>query len=340
MTVLETTEDPRPFRALRRTWQPVANSRDIANGNVVEATLLGVDLAIARLPSGPAAIANACPHRGARFGLGRITDDGFECPYHGWTFAADGQCTGIPSLGGACRQAEKTSIDGYPTIERYGMIWVLLESPAIAPLPDVPEFENPDWNYVVAEPMDFGCGFRREVENYLDMAHFAFAHQTTLGKAAQPVVDHYEIHSEEDGFRMEAEFPCLAGSDGEVSKLQQGHHRSQYCHLPNFTTIRQSWADGDERVLVHIPSPISPTSCRVFWGLAISPNFAGPPPEDQVRFAVDVLDEDRIMCENQRPLEVPFQESGSMVVAADRLAMTYQRRFRQWTLANLEAALV
>jgi len=75
--------------------------------------------------------------------------------------------------------------------------------------------------------------------------------------------------------------------------------------LPNLTTIRQSFADGDERVLVHIPSPISREECNVFWALAISPGFRGPAPESQISFATAVLNEDREMCENQIPHEVP-----------------------------------
>lgn len=336
---IDDEHDPRPWAALRRTWQPVALSRDLAIGQVLEVTLLDTELAVARLPTGPAAIANQCPHRGARFGLGSATSDGFTCPYHGWSFAADGRCTGIPSLGGTCRQAEITSVQAYATCERYGLVWVALDTPTISELPEIPEFES-DWSYHVAEPMDFGCGFRREIENYLDMAHFAFAHRTTLGKAAQAVVDAYQIYREADGFRMEAEFPSLAVDGETVGKLQRGHHRTQRCHLPNITTIRQAWDDGDQRVLVHVPSPISATRCRVFWAIAISPAFAGPPPEDQLRFAVAVLDEDRVMCENQRPLEVPFHERGTVAVPADRLAMTFQQRFRQWVMAALEPAAV
>ncbi len=319
-----------PFSVMRRTWQPVALGRDLVPGKISNVVLLGVHLVVWRGVSGAiGAIHDRCPHRGARFGIGSVHGDEIACPYHGWRFAGSGACMAVPSLGAATPPAG-FAIPGYDTAERYGFVWVLLESPAIAPIPDIPAFEDPAWTYVVAEPMDFASGFRREIENYLDMSHFAFAHGASLGTAASPLIDRFEIHDHEDGFRMEAEFPALAGGEANLSRLQSGHHRSQRCHLPNVTTIRQQWADGHARVLVHVPSPMTETTCRVFWAVAISPDFDGPSPEAQVAFAVGVLDEDRRMCENQVPAEVPLEMEDCRLVAADRLAVTFRRSFKDF----------
>jgi phenylpropionate dioxygenase-like ring-hydroxylating dioxygenase large terminal subunit len=206
----------------------------------------------------------------------------------------------------------------------------------------VPEFEDARWSYSVAEPMVFQAGFRREIENYLDMTHFAFAHSGSLGVAADSIVPAMEITEFPDGFQMEAPFPSLASPEVQPGKLQQAHQRRQRCFLPNFTTIRQSFADGDERVLVHIPSPNDPECCTVFWSLAISPGFRGPAPADQMAFAVRVLEEDRTMCENQVPREVPINPSrggwGVLVTPGDTLANTFQRTFRKFLLRGLGQA--
>ena len=317
-----------PFTVMRRTWQPVMLTRDLSAGKVHTAMLLGEHLALWRdTAAQPRAVRDLCPHRGARFGIGSVCGDDLVCPYHGWRFSGGGSCTAIPSLGDQ-KPPSGFGIPGYATAERYGFVWVLLEGPAIAPIPDIPAFEDATWTYVVADPMDFASGFRREIENYLDMSHFAFAHASSLGTAADPLIDRFEIHDHEDGFRMEAEFPALAGGHTHLSRLQSGHHRSQRCHLPNVTTIRQQWSDGHARVLVHVPSPMTRTSCRVFWSLAISPGFDGPPPEAQVRFAIGVLDEDRRMCENQHPPEVPMEPENCRLVPADRLAITFRRAFK------------
>ncbi len=97
----------------------------------------------------------------------------------------------------------------------------------------------------------------------------------------------------------------------------------------------------DARVLVHVPSPNTAESCTVFWALAISPGFRGPPPAAQVEFAIRVLDEDRQMCELQIPREVPLNPArggwGVLVMPGDTLATTFQKQFRRWLTAGVNA---
>lgn len=332
-----------PFRALRSTWQPVANARDLPPGGIRPVRLLGEELVVARIGDRILASENGCPHKGMRFERGRVCGGELVCPYHGWRFDAGGACTAIPSLPAArAAKLREASLRSFGVLERYGMIWVRLEGDARAPLPDVPEFEAEGWTYVVADPMDFACGFRREVENYLDMTHFAFAHAGTLGVAADPVIADLDVAETDDGFAMDAPFPADPDPRIPPGKLQEPHRRRQRCHLPNFTTIRQTFPDGDERVLLHVPSPRDPEACTVFWALAISPGFRGPSPEAQLEFAGRVLDEDREMCESQVPREVPLNPSrrgwGVLVTPGDTLANTYQRTLRRWLLRKGRSA--
>jgi phenylpropionate dioxygenase-like ring-hydroxylating dioxygenase large terminal subunit len=334
------TEDL-PFVALRRTWQPVALAADLQPGAVTGYTLLECELVLARFADGQLLAADvACPHKGARLSAGCIRDGALMCPYHGWRFDPSGACQNIPSL--VAPNPAKLALSHlhtYSIQERYGLIWVKLDATGEHELPDVPEFEHAAWLYRLGPPMRFGAGFRREIENYLDMTHFAFAHATTLGKAADPRIPDVDITLQPDGFQMDAPFPALDTPHEQPGKLQRAHHRRQRCHLPNFTTIRQTFADGDERVLVHIPSPNTRESCTVFWALAISPGFDGPAPDDQIAFAVQVLDEDRRMCELQIPAEVPINPArggwGVLVMPGDTVANTFQKCFRQWLQQEL-----
>lgn len=331
---MELTEDL-PFLALRKTWQPVALSAALPPGNVTGYTLLDQELVLARFPGGGLLAADvACPHKGARLSAGRLCGDELMCPYHGWRFDVAGGCRSIPSL--LDPNADKLRLSHlrtYDACERYGLIWVKLDASTHS-LPEVPEFEDPAWTYRLGPATPFRAGFRREIENYLDMSHFAFAHATTLGAAADARIPPMTITALPDGFQMDAPFPALATPHEPPGKLQSAHHRRQRCWLPNFTTIRQTFADGDERVLVHVPSPNSREQCTVFWSLAISPGFRGPPADEQLAFAVRVLDEDRQMCELQIPAEVPLNPArggwGVLVTPGDTLANTFQKCFRQW----------
>jgi phenylpropionate dioxygenase-like ring-hydroxylating dioxygenase large terminal subunit len=328
--------------ALRRTWQPVANSAALPLNGITGYTLLGTELVIARFANGRVLAADvACPHKGAKLSHGCFRDGELMCAYHGWRFNETGACQSIPSL--LEPNADKLALShlrSYAVQERYGLVWVQLEAAplpggAMHQLPDVPEFEDPRWTYRLGPPMAFAAGWRREVENYLDMTHFAFAHSGTLGVSADPRIRDMEITIESDGgYRMDAPFPALDTHHEMPGKLQSAHHRRQRGFLPNFTTIRQSFADGDERVLLHVPSPNTTESCTCFWSLAISPGFKGPPPEAQIEFAIKVLDEDRRMCEMQVPREVPINPArggwGVLVMPGDTLANTFQKQLRRW----------
>lgn len=335
------TEDS-PLVALRTTWQPVINSTDLIRGSVAGATLLGESLVLARFDDGSLLAAqNACSHKGFDLSRSHVCGNLLQCAYHGWRFNSAGECLDIPSLvNPPADKLELSHLRNFPVCERYGMVWVCMGEPEAPPLPDVPEFEDPAWTYVVAPPMRFQAGFRREIENYLDMTHFAFAHSTTLGVAANPVVPPMHIEEYADGFLMDAPFPALESPHEQPGKLQQAHRRRQRCFLPNFTTIRQTFEDGDERVLVHVPSPCGRDECLVFWALAISPGFAGPPLHEQLEFATRVLNEDREMCENQIPREVRVNPEkggwGVLVTPGDTLANTFQKTFRRWLLARLK----
>ena len=341
---MDISEDA-PFQVLHQTWQPVALARDLRAGEAVSYTLLGEEVVVARFEDGTLlATRDACPHKGMKLSCGHVADGRLTCAYHGWQWGPGGACVGVPSLPDPPqRLLDKAGLETFSVQERYGFVWVRLDAEEAAPLPDVPEFEGAGgWQYLPIAPMPFACGFRREVENYLDMTHFAFAHGTTLGAAADVVLPPMEIGRLDDGFEMRAPFPSVQTPGRPPAKLQSAHQRHQRCHLPNFTTIRQTFEDGDERMLVHVPSPNTPTSCTVFWALAQPADFDGPALDEQVAFSTAVLEEDRFMCERQRPAEVPISPArggwGVLVSPGDTLANTFQKAFRGFLQDHLPAA--
>ena len=86
------------LEALRDFWHPVAWAHELGE-HPVRTELLGTAVVIWRAAEGDIrAFRDLCLHRGTALSLGTVEDGCLVCPYHGWTYAADGRCTHIPQL--------------------------------------------------------------------------------------------------------------------------------------------------------------------------------------------------------------------------------------------------
>lgn len=83
------------------------------------------------------------PHRGAQLGRGKVVGGEIQCPYHGLRFDGTGRCTAIPAQDPATRIPARMRIQVFETIERYGLVWALLD--------DDPLCDLPDWSALEAE---------------------------------------------------------------------------------------------------------------------------------------------------------------------------------------------
>jgi len=117
--------DPEYFRVemarlIRPSWQIVCHANDIAKaGEWRTLEILGESILVIRGDDGQArAFANVCRHRGSRLVDGEAgCAKRLTCPYHAWTYAADGRLIGVPQR------------EDYPGLDpaRFGLIPVELE---------------------------------------------------------------------------------------------------------------------------------------------------------------------------------------------------------------------
>ena len=112
-------------------WHPVALGRDVVQAPLA-VTLLGQELVLWRSPEGQVqAFVDRCPHRGARLSLGRVENGHLECPYHGWQFAAGGQCVKVPAVP-TFTPPPQHCVASFGVQEAYGLVWVQLQPAAAA----------------------------------------------------------------------------------------------------------------------------------------------------------------------------------------------------------------
>ncbi len=170
-----------------RGWHLALFSQELAKGEVKRLHYFGRDLVAYRGESGQAAILDAhCPHLGAHLGSGegRVVGDNIACPFHGWTFAPNGECVDIPYAKTIPDQAVN-ALQGWPIMEKNGFIAVWYDpdnSPPEDYLPDIAEWQQPGWgdwafyrSRIQAQPCDV-------IENIVDIAHFPHVHAGDVKK--------------------------------------------------------------------------------------------------------------------------------------------------------------
>ncbi len=163
-------------------WFIVSEGRDLLPGEVQSLYLFGRDLVLYRTASGRACLVDAhCPHLGAHLGVGgKVEDECLRCPFHGWSFDADGQCVDIP-YSDSPHIPSKAHARSYPTVERNQMIWAWHHAEEGEPFYDVPEVEelsSDDWTDYDCRTFEIAIACQEMAENNVDFAHFRYVHGT------------------------------------------------------------------------------------------------------------------------------------------------------------------
>jgi 5,5'-dehydrodivanillate O-demethylase oxygenase subunit len=177
-------------RYLRRFWQPVYLSRDLAKGKSVPIRVMGEDFTLYRGESGrPYVTVHRCPHRGTQLSTGRVQGEQLSCRYHGWTFDPTGQCTAQPAEPQPF--CSKVKIATYPAREAIGLIFAYLGEGTAPRFPEWPKLGQ----FLHRHRID--CNYFQSAENIIDDIHVHFSHRNSevlrrSRRAAIPKVSAYE----------------------------------------------------------------------------------------------------------------------------------------------------
>lgn len=180
--------DPFPF-PIPFGWFSVGRLDELTTEPVSSLRAVGRDLVLWRDGDDFRLFDAYCPHLGAHLGVGGRVEDGcLVCPFHEWSFDAEGANVAIPY---ADRPNRKARVGTYPTaIRNRQLLFWYHPDPAVGPLWDIPE---------VLDDTSVEClRFTRRVrsvwqelsENSVDMAHFASVHGSPrVGEIGQIEID-------------------------------------------------------------------------------------------------------------------------------------------------------
>ena len=312
-------------QALRRCWQPVARLQDLEDGPQ-RAVLLGEALAVFLTESGePAVVADRCAHRGASLSMGEVRGGSIQCPYHGWEWGGrNGDCTRIPSLSDQRRIPARAQIPAYPARAQWGLVWTVLEEP-LGGLPDLPWFDAADWTWGHGTPFELPVAFGVMIENFRDVAHFAFVHQATLGPLPEVIEP---LEPERNGLEVTLRRKTEFGDDASAvwgTLREIGYH----VIAPNFTSGQLFTQDG-ERCLLHAARAISATESAHYWIEGGLENFGEERLEEAIAYDARVYAEDLPIISAIEPRELPLDPNADANALADRFTLAYRQAFREF----------
>jgi phenylpropionate dioxygenase-like ring-hydroxylating dioxygenase large terminal subunit len=223
-------------RLIRPSWQIVCHASDIRHaGDWRTLDILGESVIVIRGDDGAVrAFANVCRHRGSRLvdGTGGC-DRRLTCPYHAWTYAADGRLVGVP------QREDYPGLDpaalGLLPVELeawHGFLFVRLESggPALGVM--MAPHEEEVAPYRLAELQAIGritlrsrdVNWKNVADNYSDGLHIDVAHPGLTRLFGGD----YRIHAGEHVDRMSGELgerPSSNLSERAYQKLLPGQDR-------------------------------------------------------------------------------------------------------------------
>lgn len=156
-------------------WYALATAVELKKGKVLIKKLAGKEIVLYRTQSGQAcAIDPYCPHMGAHFGHGgTIEGEDIRCPFHGFCFNPEGNCTktaygSLPS--------KRAKLQKYPIQEVAGFIMVYYHVLGEAPDWFIPQLDTTDWTTVDSSESELKSHPQETTENSVDIGHFTVTH--------------------------------------------------------------------------------------------------------------------------------------------------------------------
>ena len=316
--------------AIAPFWFPVAFSHDVTTSPIA-ATLLDQRLVIWRTRQGVSVANDLCLHRGVPMSMGHVENDQLICKYHGFHYDASGACTLIPANPDATI-SQRLCLKTYPVREAYGLVWTTLTGDGSnANLPRIPEWNQSDYQPILPNSMDINAAIGRQMEGFLDVAHFAWVHHKAFASRDNPVVPPYTVTPTSHGLRAD-----YVSTVSNFPKALQHRAPDDFqwrrvfdVFLPFAAILRIHFPEEGRLCILNAPSPISARKTRLFSPLCR--NFDQDQPLEPIyEFNRQIFSEDKEVVEAQYPEDLPLDLRAEYHIPADKTSIAYRKG-----LANL-----
>lgn len=164
-------------------WLPALLAEELPENDCppVRVKLLGERLLAVRDSDGNYGLIDEfCAHRCVSLWFGRVEDGGVRCPYHGWKYDVNGQCTEVPSEPEESGYAKKIKLTNYPLIKVGHVLYTYMGPPEKQPPEPQYEFcRVPDDQSFVSKRLQ-ECNWLQALEGGVDSSHVSWLHRGDL----------------------------------------------------------------------------------------------------------------------------------------------------------------
>lgn len=314
---------------LKNFWYPIQFS-DKVTTKPQRQRILGQDLVVYRMEDGTAQVmSDLCVHRGGALSGGWVKGGCIVCPYHGWEYEKNGQCSSIPANLEGRTIPNRARVDAYPTQEKYDFVWAFLgdlpeeERP---PMPALPYWDEPEFKRIKGEYY-WKVNYERAVENSMDISHAPFVHGGSFGNPDKPQVPDFEVtygeYSAETTVFIEPSPPKGLWGKFQKQEVKPVKTRAGY-YMPCVTLLEVTLPIG-LMVLYNFHTPIDEFHSVTRW-INLRTFFKGNWADKNARQRVlKVFEQDKVVLEEVRPEILPFDIAAELHVKSDNLQIAYRK---------------
>lgn len=166
----------------RNQWY-LAAFADELGADIIGRTILGEHVILLRAMDGTVrGLSGICPHRMMPLKKGKLADDQITCPYHGLSFALDGDCVSAPTVS----RKPDCSLRTYPVVEVGPLIWIWPGDPKLAEATPLPNQQSigigtDGWHTDCVQRITLKARAQLLIDNLFDLSHLGFVHADIVG---------------------------------------------------------------------------------------------------------------------------------------------------------------
>ena len=325
------------WEILAQYWYPVARVQDVSS-TPQQVTLLDLKMALYQTESGVIKLVrDICPHRGVPLTKGWVEGEEIVCRYHGLRFNAEGKCTKIPAQPDLTKISDRFSLTHFPVILRYGLVWTSVHGRDFEHnnIPVLDTWDNAEHQSILPPFVDIAGSSGRQLEGFIDVAHFAWVHHEAFANRDNPVVPKY--HTEKTAYGLKSTYISGVSNYPHALKHLEPEDfewkRTFEIYPPFSAILTVDFPDNGILKILNACCPVSVNQTRLF--VPLTRNFDQTGDLQAVYdFNAQIFAEDQEIVESQKPEELPLDLMMEAHFEADRSSTTYRRILADWGLSK------